>query len=388
MFQRDSAILRRTGGWLPRGARAVIATLAMMGVGSLQATQIVVGQVAPLSGLEASQGRGYSAGMQLLFDSINRSGGVNGHSFKLVRRDDGGRPADTISLTRQMLVEDRPMILAGYFGSRNVADLVNSGILETEKITLVGYRTAEIRPEIPFVYNARASLRDELNKLAEHLTTIGITRLGMFFEEGPGTQDLIAAANESSKNARVTIVSRAGYPAGTTSVTPSVEVFLKSAPQAIIMVSSGAAAAAFIEEYRSSGGAAQLFTHSGIDIEQLTKRLSEQQMQGVAIAQVTPSPYKISSLLTKELADLVAKAPNLGAPMSYAMMEGFITAKVIVEAVRRQGARPTREGMPTAIDSINNVNLAGYMLNFRPGQRSGSKLVELSIVTTSGKIRQ
>jgi ABC-type branched-subunit amino acid transport system substrate-binding protein len=324
----------------------------------------------------------------MLFDSVNKAGGVNGHTFKLVRRDDGGRPEDTVSVTQQTLAEDKPIVLAGYFGSRNITDLVASGVLEKEKIALIGYRTAEIRPETPWLYNVRAGLRDEITKLTEHLATIGITRLGLFYEEGPGAQALLSAADESAKAARATIVTRAAYPAGTARVTPSVEVFLKSTPQAIIMVSSGAAAAAFIEQYRGSGGAAQLFAHSGADIEQLSKRLAEEQMQGVAIAQVTPSPYKIASPIAKDFTDLVAKTPNLEVPVSYAMMEGYITAKVIVEAVRRQGARPTREGMPAAIESINNLNLGGYAVNFRPGQRSGSKLVELSIVTSAGKIRQ
>lgn len=370
------------------GMRALVAAGALLGAGCLQAAQVVVGQVGPLSGLEASQGRAYSTGMQLLFDSVNKAGGVNGHTFKLVRRDDGGRPEDTVAVTRQLLAEDKPMVLAGYFGSRNVADLVGSGLLEKEKIALVGYRTAEIRPETPLLYNVRASLRDEINKLTEHLATIGITRLGLFYEEGPAAQALMTAADEAAKAARATIITRSAYPAGTARVTPAVDVFMKSSPQAIIMVSSGAAAAAFIEQYRGSGGAAQLFAHSGADIEQLSKRLAEEQMQGVAIAQVTPSPYKIASRLAKEFTDLVAKTPNLEVPVSYAMMEGYIAGKVIVEAVRRQGAKPSREGMPAAIESIDSLNLGGYAVGFKPGQRSGSKFVELSIVTSAGKIRQ
>ena len=109
-----------------------------------------------------------------------------------------------------------------------------------------------------------------------------------------------------------------------------------AAPHAIVMVSSGAVAAGFTDQYRTGGGAAQLFSHSGADIEQLSKRLSDEQMLGVAIAQVTPSPYKISSKLTKEFGDIVAKTERLEVPVSYAMMEGYIAAKVIVEAVRRR----------------------------------------------------
>ena len=369
-------------------ARIVVAAATLAAAQLAQAAQVVVGQVAPMSGLEANQGRAYAAGMQLLFAGVNKAGGVNGHTFTLIRKDDGGRPEDTLSGTRQMLAEDKPLVLAGYFGNRNISDLMSSGLLEKEKIALVGYRAADIRPETPLLYNVRASLRDEINKLTEHLATIGITRLGLFYEDGPGAAALIAAAEEAAKKANATIVAKAPYPAGTARVSPAIDIFTKVAPQAILMVSSGAAAAGFIEQYRAAGGGAQLFAHSGADIEQLSKRLAEEQMQGVAIAQVTPSPYKIGSKLTKEFTDLVAKSDKLEVPVSYAMIEGYIAAKVIVEAVRRQGARPTREGMVAALDAMDNYNLGGYVVGFKPGMRSGSKFVELSIISGAGKIRQ
>ncbi len=288
-----------------------------------------------------------------------------------------------------MLAEDKPLVLAGYFGGRNVNDLVASGVLEKERIALVGYRTAEIRPETPYLYNVRATLRDEVNKLFDHLATIGITRIGLFYEEGPAANALLAAADEASKRAKAQITHKASYEAGTAKVTPAVDVFMKNnPPQAIIMVSSGAAAAGFIEQFRSSGGTAQLFAHSGADIEQMSKRLSEEQMSGVAIAQVTPSPYKIANRLAKEFNDLVGRTQNLEVPVSYSMMEGYIAAKVIVEAVRRQGARPSREGMVAALESMDNFDLGGYAVGFKPNVRSGSRFVELSIISGSGKIRQ
>ncbi|TFZ07970.1 ABC transporter substrate-binding protein [Ramlibacter humi] len=351
------------------------------------AAQIVVGQVGPMSGLEAAQGRAYAAGMQLAFGNANAAG-VNGHTFTLVRKDDGGRPEDTIAGTKELLEKDKPLVLAGYFGSRNVADLIKAGLLEKDKIALVGYRTGEIRPDVPWVYNVRAGLRDELNKVVEHLATIGITRLGLLYEEGPGAPALLAAADEAAGKAKVAIGTKAAYPAGTASIGPAVDTFLKQKPQAILMVATGAAAAGFIEQYRAGGGTAQLFAHSGADIEQLSKRLSEEQMQGVAIAQVTPSPYKISSRIAKEFADTVAKTKDLEVPVSYAMMEGFITGKVIVEAVRRQGARPTREGIASALEAMDRLDLGGYLVGFRPGVRTGSRFVELSIISGTGKIRQ
>ena len=349
---------------------------------------LVVGQVAPMSGLEANQGRAYAAGMQLLFNTVNRSGGVNGHTISLLRKDDGGRPEDTVSVTRRMLAEAKPIVLAGYFGNRNITDLVGSSLLEKDGIALVGYRTTDIRAETPLLYSVRANLRDEISKLTEHLATIGITRIGLIYEDGPGTASLLAAMQEAAAKARSTIITKASYPVGTAHVSPAVEAFIKSTPQAIIMVVSGAAAAAFIEQYRPAGGAAQLFAHSGADIEQMSKRLAEEQMQGVAIAQVTPSPYKIVGRLSKEFMDTVTATQNLEVPVSYAMMEGYITAKVIVEAIRLQGRNPTRQGMVGALDAMKSYDLGGYVVGFKPGMRSGSRFVELSIISASGKIRQ
>lgn len=371
-----------------RMTRAALAGVALAAAQLGQAAQVVVGQVGPMSGLDANQGRAYAAGLQLVFNGVNKSGGVNGHTFTLVRKDDGGRPEDTVNATRQLLAEDKPLVLAGYFGSRNITDLVSSGVLEKEKIALVGYRSAEIRPDTPLLYSVRAGLQDEINKLTQHLATIGIKRLGLFYEDGPGAAALLAAAEEAARKDSATIVAKASYATGSTRVKAAVGTFTSAAPQAILMVSTGAAAAAFIEEYRAGGGTAQLFAHSGADIEQLSKRLAEEQMQGVAIAQVTPSPYKISSRLAKEFTDAVAKAEKLEVPVSYAMMEGYIAGKVIVEAVRRQGARPSRDGMVGALDSMDNFNMGGYAIGFKPGMRKGSKFVELSIISSAGRIRQ
>lgn len=366
----------------------VLLLAALLGGTAAHAAEIVVGQVAPLSGLEAVQGRAYAAGMQLLFDSVNKAAGAKGPTFRLVSKDDGGRPEETVRLTRQLLAEARPAVLAGYIGSRNISELVASGVLQSEKIALVGYRSPEIRAEAPFLYNVRASLGDEIGKMTEHLATIGITRLGFLYEDGPGAPALVAVAEAAAKKGRGAMVAKAGYAAGSTGLTSAVDTFLRTPPQAILMVTSGAAAAAFIEQYRSAGGAAQLFAHSGTDIEQLSKRLGEDQMQGVAIAQVTPSPYKISVRLTKEFTDLVARTASLQAPVGYTMLEGYIAAKVIVEAMRRQGPNPGREGMPAALDAMDSYDLGGYVVGFRPGMRTGSRFVELSIVSASGRIRQ
>lgn len=361
------------------------ATIASAMVASAGAADIVVGQVAPLTGLEAKQGLGYAAGLRLAFDSVNKQGGVNGNTFTLVRADDHNEPASTVELTRKLVAEQRPLVLAGYFGSRNLAALLASGILDQQRLALVGYRTTGIPPSHPLLFNVRADVRDELAKLTEHLATVGITRLGLLHEAGADA--VVAAADEAAGRAKAAFVIRTSYAPDSRSAGTLVAAFLKTPPQAIIMVANGATTAAFIERYRMEGGAAQLFAYSGADIEQLSQRLGEEQMKGVVISQVTPNPYKNNSRLAREFAE-ITKANKLDMPISYVMMEGYIAGRVIIEAARRQGRAPTREAMTAALNAMNDYDLGGYVVGFRPGARAGSKYVELSIISSEGRIQQ
>ncbi|HEY8049583.1 MAG TPA: ABC transporter substrate-binding protein [Ramlibacter sp.] len=369
--------------------RSTVAGLALvLGMGTSFAGQLVVGQVASLSGIDGSQAKAYGAGMQLAFNVANKGSGVNGNTITLVRKDDAGKPEATLKLTQELLDQDKPVVLAGYFGIANIEAIARSGILDKEHIALVGWHAAQIRPETSNLFNVRASLRDELYKVSEHLGTLGITRLGIMYEQGPGGVALMTSAGEAAQKSKVTIVAMAGYPAGTASVKPAVAAMVKVQPQAIMMIASSAAAAAFVEQYRAAGGQAMLVANDDVDPAQLGAKLSDAQVQGISIAQAVPSPYKMQSRISKEFADTAAKAGTLEVPVSYAMMEGYIAGKVIVEALKRQGRNPTREGTIASLGRMDYYDLGGYTVSYRPDIRAGSKFVELTILGGKGRVRQ
>lgn len=356
--------------------------------GTAAAAPVVIGQVAPLTGLKANDGRSYSAGIQMYFNHVNKAGGLNGNTLVLVRKDDAGRADQTVAATQQLLAEERPVLLTGYMGNANLSQLQQSGVLAKEKIPLVGYRGATFVPSSPLVYNVRAELREEIGKIAEHLATVGVTRLGLLYEDGPDAAALLSSTEQAIRKSGATLVEKGSYPAGTMRVEEATRALLAANPQAILLITSGAAASAFIENYRLEGGTARIFASSEVDLEQMSKRLSEEHMQGVSIAQVTPNPYRVISRLSKEFREVYAASGDASIPVSYAMMEGYIAAKVIAEAVRRAGARPTRDGLVAALDSIDGLDLGGFLVSYRAGQRSGSRFVELSIISASGRIRQ
>ena len=70
------------------------------------------------------------------------------------------------------------------------------------------------------------------------------------------------------------------------------------------------------------------------------------------------------------------------------MKKPFLSLLRSLETVRRMGAKVSRERFVSALESIDNLDLGGYKIGFRPGMASGSKFVELSIITAAGRIRQ
>src|SRR4051812_19759450 len=141
------------------GIRAAALSLALGFVCvASNAGQVVVGQVAPLSGIDGNQAKAYGMGMQLAFNNANKGTGVNGNTITLVRKDDAGNAEATLKLTQELIDQDKAALLAGYFGIASIETIARSGVLDKNRIALVGWRALQIRPETSNLFNVRASL--------------------------------------------------------------------------------------------------------------------------------------------------------------------------------------------------------------------------------------
>jgi branched-chain amino acid transport system substrate-binding protein len=69
------------------------------------------------------------------------------------------------------------------------------------------------------------------------------------------------------------------------------------------------------------------------------------------------------------------------------MLEGYLAARAFTEAVRRAGKEPSRVKFKKSISSLEDVSLGGFRVSFGD-ERTGSKLVELSLIDSQGKVRE
>jgi ABC-type branched-subunit amino acid transport system substrate-binding protein len=157
---------------------------------------------------------------------------------------------------------------------------------------------------------------------------------------------------------------------------------VKADAQAVMMLGSGTAVVDGIKAIKAAGSAAQFITLSNNASEGFIKQLGEQG-RGVIVTQVFPQSYSYS--LVKD-ANQLAKAQGLTV-VSPAMLEGFAAAKVLVEALRRSGANPTRDKLMASLNNLN-YDIGGLEVRYSHASHTGLDFADLSIITEEGKFRR
>ena len=68
-------------------------------------------------------------------------------------------------------------------------------------------------------------------------------------------------------------------------------------------------------------------------------------------------------------------------------LEGYLYARVLLDAMRQCGHKLSRACLISALDQ-RRFDVAGYNLQFSPGNRKGSRYVELTVMDSEGHLRR
>lgn len=356
-----------------------------------QPSELVIGQAVPLTGVLASAGTQIRDGVKLWFDHVNANGGVHGARIRHVVRDDAYKIDETLRHTQDLIVGEKAVALIGYAGTANILELLNQGTLARANIALVGPVTGAESLRVPInssLFHIRAGYADELEHIVNHLHTTAVRNFGVFYQNDGFGQAGLAGAERAAQKRGLKITVKAGYERNTMDldVSKAVAAIRADEPQAIVMIAVNAPAAAFAKAYRSAGGTARLWNISVVDPNELIRLAGIDAIQSLGISQVMPFPFAPHSPVVREYHSLLAQRGGTNASASYAGLESFIDAKVLVESLRRAGPNPSREKVMVALESIDNFDVGGFAVNFSKKSRIGSKLVEITMVGRSGKL--
>lgn len=352
--------------------------------------RIVIGQVAPLSGVLASTGRQMVVGAKIVFDEVNAAGGVHGAKIEHRVPDDGYKVDETLRLTRELAARPEVLALFGFAGTANVGKLLEEKLLAQAGIALVApYTGGESlrRPFNPWIFHVRASYGDETEHMVQQLTTVGLERIAVLYQDDAFGKAGLAGVQAAVAKRRLKLAAAAGYERNTDKVSDAVQAILAAQPQAVVMIAVNKPAAAFIKAYRGAGGAAQLFNISVVDPAEIVKLAGLAQAQGLGISQVVPYPYTPTLPAVREYQALLKKHAPGEAP-NYTSFEEFLGAKLLVEGLRRAGPQPTRDKLVKALESLRELDLGGFVLRYGPHERIGSTYVEVTIVGRDGRLRK
>ena len=90
--------------------------------------------------------------------------------------------------------------------------------------------------------------------------------------------------------------------------------------------------------------------------------------------------------IAREYQEAFARA-NPGRAFSYGSMEGYLTAKALVVALRLAGPQPTRASFAKGLIGAN-FDLGGFRVEYGSGLHTGSTYVDLAMVSREGKFLQ
>jgi ABC-type branched-subunit amino acid transport system substrate-binding protein len=360
--------------------------------------EIRIGMSAAFKGTAAGLGTEFYRGAQAYYDEVNARGGVYGRTLTVIGLDDNYEPLPCVRNTIQLLEKDPVFFLSNYVGTPTLTRaLPVIKRYADQQVVLVGNFTgAQPQREAPYVehvFNVRASYRQEMAALVERFWQSGARRIGVFSQAdayGRSGTDGVSRAL-AARGARIT--AETTYQRGAQfadDVAPAVTALRRAGVDAVLCTGAYQGCGAFVRTARDLGWTVPISNVSLVGSDAMLRLLVQHgkttgrdYTRALVNSQVVPSYDDVSLPGVVEYRGLMdrynptvpaALRDDRYAPQRYSFisLEGYVNARVIVEALRRAGPHPTRSGLRHALESLKAFDLGiGATLSFGPDRHQG-----------------
>jgi ABC-type branched-subunit amino acid transport system substrate-binding protein len=361
--------------------------------------EIVLGMASPFSGANRELGRGMRAGVEAALAEVNAAGGVGGRRLRLVAVDDGYEPSRTLPAMRQLVEKDRVFAVVGNVGTPTAA--VSIPYCTQQKVVFLGALSGGdlLRKSPPdrYVFNFRPSYAQETAAAVRWLTgtrRIAPSRIAVFAQEDEFGESgwRGASAELEARGVDPAGVLRLGYRRNSAEVSGAVAKLEARGRDvdAVVMVATYQAAAAFVRSLRAAGLRDVVTNVSAVDSDALAEELvsdGPRATEGVFVTQIVPLP---SSRAPGVLRFQEAMARHgAEARRGFVALEGWVAAQILIEGLRRAGTDLDSEKLVTALESIRDLDLGiGARVSFSPADHQGSRQVWGTVLQPDGTWKQ
>jgi branched-chain amino acid transport system substrate-binding protein len=364
-----------------------LTALAMTVLSHASQADILIGQTAGFTGTATSIVQESTDGAKLYIDAVNAKGGVSGQKIALISLDDRFDPKLSAVNARTLIEEKNVQAMFLSFGTPHTEAIIP--LLDQHAVPLVGPTSGAMilrQPVKPHVFNVRTTYQREVEKAIKHLTSVGVSRIGLVYSDDSFGADVLAGAQKSLAAAKLTPVMLEKFNRAKPDFSAMSPQFSKSGAQAVILIAAGQAVIDGVKALRATGSTAQVVILSFNASSTFMKSLGDSG-SGVIMTQIVPHQHAgLHYTFVKEAQEL-AKAKGIN-NVSPVMLEGFVTAKVLVESLRRAGAKPSRGTIQAALEGMQNFDLGGLKVSYSPDDHNGLDFVDLSIIGGDGKLKR
>lgn len=328
---------------------------------------IKLGMSAPFTGPSGEIGAKLLEGSSLYFDTLNAEGGIHGQSVQILTYDDHYDPLITVYNTVRLLQRDHTPILFQYVGTATTTLMLP--LLNTSKIRPLlmfpfsGAETLREMPYQPLVFNFRASYRDETKTLVDFFITKKKHKIAVLYQSDAYGRSGWDGVRKALYAHNLDFASEASYRRQFTfkeSMKAQIDVLKKGRPDAIVVIGTYAASAAFIRDARECQWAIPIGTISFVGAESLLALLNNHAIQrqtiyeDIYITQVLPDFKDVSFPAVREYLTLAKKA---GKTANYIGFEGYINAKLLSQLLLKTTAPFSIEKLSTLLERDHRIEI-------------------------------
>jgi branched-chain amino acid transport system substrate-binding protein len=341
---------------------------------------IVIGQTyvktGPLSALSTEP----LIGIRALIAATNAAGGIKGRPLEMRQEDDAYDAEKAGANVRKFAQDGAVAILMPIGTTSSVGALKAANEL---KIPLVAPYTGAA-PAVKFTdygFPVRISFDEEYGRIVNHLFTVGLNRIAFAHNDNPGARSAMESTKRFIEERGAKMVGSVAIAQDGSDAQAKAQELAVHKPNAIVLSATNAVAAKFIQAYRAAGAEARFYSFSFLNGQGLHKAIGND-AAGVVVSQVVPYPWNSAMPL---IAEYQAAMKKIGEnEFSYGSLEGYLNAKVLVEAIRRAGPNANPESVKKSLEGFNSFNLGGVHVKYTPTQHTGLTFSELSMIKRDG----
>jgi branched-chain amino acid transport system substrate-binding protein len=323
------------------------------------------------------------------FNLVNEKGGIRGRKISIILKDDKYEPNPAVQNTNELIENDKVFFLFDYVGTATLTRVLPLlKYYEKEKIVNVApFTGAEPQRKPPydkFVFNIRASYREETSALVGYLHAKGYRRIGYLGQADAYGKSGEQGVTEALADLGLTMVDSVSYRRNQsfeTDMTEQVKILRNAGADAVIAVGVYGPCAAFIRDARMADWNVPVanvsFVGAEIMLAKLTeasKKLGRDLTTNLINSQVVPSADDLRYPLVVNF-----RARNQAENYGFITLEGWLNAVVVTEALRRAGLSPSREDFIRAMESLHDWDPGlGLKLEFSSATHQGLHRVWLT----------